>query len=234
VVFTNEDARSREFAAWWLRRRTFSLSWVVRMFRETLEGSYTHAQISRIQAARTAAGLQPIPEATLRARAAEALGEILVPSAAAPLQVAATRDPEVIVRLAAVGAIGRLNHTMSGTVLAQALGDADASVRQVALKNVLLVNSFRDRTSLVGALADADAANRREAALLVGELRVEAAVPALGGLVRGDEDASVRRAAAWALGRIGTGEARTTLTEVAASEADRGVLDAIEIARQMR
>jgi HEAT repeat protein len=44
----------------------------------------------------------------------------------------------------------------------------------------------------------------------------------------------VRQAAAWALGRIGTAEARTALGEAAVTETVSLVRDAIEVARQMR
>ena len=46
----------------------------------------------------------------------------------------------------------------------------------------------------------------------------------------GDTDGTVRQAAAWSLGRIGTAEARTALLDAEAMQDDDRVLDAIRMA----
>jgi hypothetical protein len=227
LVLQSDNARTREFAAWWLGKRPFTLGWIARMFADTLEGDYSSAPVQRaIEAG--------ISQDLLRARSAEALGEFRQAGAIDVLRTAASSDTSAIVREAAVRGLGRLNHTQSGAALATAMVDSDAAVRRAALDNVLLVSFFRDGAAIVGALEDADAGNRRQAALLVGQLRVGGAVPVLVALLRGDEDANVRRAAAWALGRLGGTEASAALGAAIATESNRQVLDAIEVAQRMR
>jgi HEAT repeat protein len=222
VVFTSDNERSREFAAWWLRRRP-AAGWIAGMLTDVVAGDYSHALLP--------AG---VSQELLRARAASALGEFLIPQALAPLRTAAQADTSAVVREAAVSALGRLNHPESGPALASAFADADANVRHAALANVLQVNFFRDTAALVGVLDDETAENRAEAALLIGQLRVSDAVPALSALLLTDESSQVRRSAAWALGRVGTTEAQGALLDAAGVEADSRVLDAIEVAQRMR
>jgi hypothetical protein len=227
LVLQSDNARTREFAAWWLGKRPFTLGWIARMFSDTLEGDYSSAPIQRAVAA-------GISQDVLRARSAEALGEFRQAGALDVLRTAATSDTSALVREAAVRGLGRLNHSQSGAALAVAMVDSDPAVRRAALDNVLLLSFFRDGAAIVGALEDSDAGNRRQAALLVGQLRVGGAVPVLVALLRGDEDANVRRAAAWALGRLGGTEASEALGAAIGVETNRQVLDAIEIAQQMR
>ena len=218
-VLTDDNARMREFSAWWLRRRAFAKNHLFIEFRSILQGDYP-AWTADLG----------VSEAVMRARAAEALGEFLDPNALAPLSEAAMTDSESIVREAAVSALGRLNHPGGNTVLAAALSDSTPEVRRAALASIIRVNFFREHDALIGTLADDDAIVRREGALLVGQMRVSAGVDALAGLLRADEDANVRRAAAWALGMIGDGTSRDALREAQASETEQMVLDAIEIA----
>ena len=222
VVFENDDAETREFAAWWLRRRS-AAGWMTNMLVNVLGGDYSHRLLPT-----------GVDQETLRARAAEALGEFLVPQAVAPLRTASADDTSATVRQSAVRALGRLNHPESGSAIAAAMADDDAGVRHAALRNVLNVNFFREEAAIVSRLDDSDAVNRREAALLVGQLRTADAVPALSALLMTDGDVSVRRSAAWALGRIGTAEARGALSGASMSEQSTEVQDAIEIAQRMR
>ena len=53
-------------------------------------------------------------------------------------------------------------------------------------------------------------------------------------MLRGDAAQGARKAAAWALGRIGGAEGRTALAAQRATEADQLVLSAIEIAERMK
>lgn len=218
-VITDDNSRMREFSAWWLRRRHLAKNHLFIEFRSILQGDYP-AWTSDLG----------VPQEVMRARAAEALGEFLDPNALAPLAEAAMGDAEPIVRDAAVSALGRLNHPEGNAVLAAALSDSAPEVRRAALSSIVRVNFFREHDALLGTLADDDAVVRREGALLVGQMRVGAGVDALAGLLRADEDANVRRAAAWSLGMIGDGVARDVLREARASESNRMVLDAIEIA----
>jgi len=212
-VLEDDNAQVREFGAWWLRQRVFAANMAFAFFKNVLQ---TDANPVR------------------RARAAEALGEFLTASALVPLRTAVSSDSDALVRLAAVRGLGRLNHADSPAAIALAMSDAAADVRLAAAKQVNLVNAFREHSALLGLLTDADARVRREAALQAGQLRIADAVPALAALLRGDADAAVRRSAAWSLGMIGGTDAQTALAEAAGLESDSVVMDAIEVAQQMR
>jgi epoxyqueuosine reductase len=75
---------------------------------------------------------------------------------------------------------------------------------------------------------------RTRAARLCGEQRLAAAESVLVAMLRGDEAAPARKAAAWALGRIGGADGKLALAEAQESERDRGVRDAIDIALRMK
>ncbi|MFW5921452.1 MAG: HEAT repeat domain-containing protein [Polyangiales bacterium] len=212
-ILESDDARVREFSAWWLRRRTFAIGGVMTFMVDTLNND---------------------SDPTRRARAAEAIGEFLSPVGLEPLTDAAMNDAATPVREAAVRGLGRLNHPDGNGVLAEAMADPDAKVRRAALSQVLKVNFFREHGAILDALGDEDPVVRRKAAKLAGEFELTDAVPALTGMLRGDDSRDVRQAAAWALGRIGGTEAFEALAQAQESESNKLVLDAIEVARAMR
>ena len=229
-IMQDDNAQVREFAAWWVRRRSLSANHVFIELKKILAGTpdgawafYMNREGERVD----------YDQAVHRARAAEALGEFLDPNALEPLTTAAMTDTEGVVRAAAVSALGRLNHPQGNTVLAAALGDGGSEVRRAAVMAIPRVNFFREHTALIGTLADSDVVVRRQGALLLGQFRVADSVDALAGALRSDPDASVRRSAAWALGRIGTAAARDALNEVSATEDSSMVRDAIEVALRM-
>lgn len=205
-LIEDDDATVRELAAWWLRRRPFGFGAVMHDIRTVLETD---------------------SDPVHRARAAEAIGEFMDPHGVAHLGTAIMTDGEATVRAAAVRGIARINSPAGLTYLSAALGDRDASVQEAALSVVLRVNFFSDHEALMPLLAHSDGHLRRRAANVIGSLRVAEAVPVLAAMLRGDTDRSARQAAAWALGRIGNGEARTALTEARAVETESLVLDAI-------
>ncbi|MGF1466494.1 MAG: HEAT repeat domain-containing protein [Sandaracinaceae bacterium] len=209
-ILENDDARVREIAAWWLRRRPFGFAAVMRDMRVVL-----------------ATDADPVR----RARAAEAIGEFMEPAGIAHLE-GALADVDARVREAAVHGLARINRVDANAVLVTAFEDADASVREAAVGEVLYVNFFPYRDELLGRLADEAPTVRRRAALALGTLGETAAVPALVGLLEGDADPMVRQASAWALGRLGTGDARAALRGRQGVEDNRRVLDAIEVGLQ--
>lgn len=206
------DAKVREMAAWWLRRRPFGYARAAVRMREVLSQD---------------------GDPVRRSRAAEALGEFLDVSGLPALANAAAADAEPEVRLASVRALGRLNARGGHEALANAFEDDDVRVRRAALDQVLRVNFWRNIDAVIGRLDDGDAAVRQRAAQLAGELRAEAAAARLAALLEQDEAAKVRQAAAWALGRIGGAEARAALRAAGEAETDQGVLDAVAIAAAM-
>ena len=206
------DARVRELSAWWLRRQLFAAPGIL---------------------SRLLTRLHEEPDASLRARAAEALGEFVDARAFAPLAASAREDREVVVRVAAVRALARMNDTRAGAEIAVALADPEPAVRKAGLDVVLGVSGFRDAAALVLILGDADPTLRAQAATLCGEYRVAGAEPPLLAMLRGDQAPSARKAAAWALGRIGSAPGQAALAAQRTIERDALVLSAIDIAARM-
>lgn len=208
------SGRVREMLAWYARNLDLGRGVIIEQLADTIESS---------------------ANAVHRARAAEALGEMMEPMMRTRLQTAATGDADATVRASAVRALGRLNHPAGIPTLVEAMRDTDRGVRLAAVTQVRFVNFFRSYDALAGLLADSDGDVRREAALALAMFGAEArsaAIP-LAGLLRSDPDANVRQAAAYALGRIGGAEARAALNETLTSEASSLVRDAIEVARRM-
>lgn len=206
------DPSTREMAAWWLRRRPFGFDAVMRETRTVLAGDADPAR---------------------RAAAAAAIGEFMDWHGVQHLATALTTDTDARVRTAAVIGLARINSPRGLPLIAAALQDSDRDVVEAALRSVLRVNFFRAHDTILPLLGHADAGIRRRAALVIGSLEVAASVPALAAMLRGDESELARQAAAWALGRIGGGDARSALVESQSSEASRRVLDAIEVALRM-
>jgi HEAT repeat protein len=211
-LLASNNVRVRQIAAWWLARRPIEFSGVFHAVRTTLASD---------------------PDATNRARAAEALGGFREPNGAIYLREALS-DTDVGVRVAAVRSLGELYTPMGNQAITVALTDSDPAVREAAAAQTIRVSYFQDGDSLLGLLADTSAAVQRRAALAVGTLRVAEAVPALAAILSGSGDTSLRQAAAWALGRIGGSAAQSALTAQQGTETQSLVRDAIGIALRMR
>jgi HEAT repeat protein len=210
-LLSSSDARVREMSAWWLRRQPFAGPAVLTTLKQV-------------------ATADPSPER--RARAAEALGEFMDHHALGALTTAA-KDADVTVRVAAVRALARLNNEGAVPALTGALSDPAVEVRSSALDVVLWVAGMRDFSALLPLLVDADSSVRAHAARLCGELRLASAENTLSAMLTGDPAAGARKAAAWALGRIGGATGRATLTQQKTSETDPFVLSAIDVAERM-
>ncbi len=122
-----EDATVREMAAWWLRRRPFGMGAIMRETRMVLAGDADPAR---------------------RAVAADAIGEFMDPHGVAHLGNALMTDTSVVVRVAAVRGLARINSPAGLSFLSVALGDASPEVVQAGLRSVLRVNFFRDQEAL--------------------------------------------------------------------------------------
>jgi HEAT repeat protein len=211
-LLDSDKPQVREMAAWWLRKRPFG---------------YARAAVKMREVA------MQDGDPVRRARAAEALGEFMDVRGLPALEHAATLDDSADVRLSAVRALGRLNARSGHPALVAAFEDEDAKVRRAALDQVTKLVFFADRDAVVARLADENAEVRLRAAQLVGELRAQAGRDGLIELLGSDEHAGVRKAAAWALGRVGGSDARAALQSAKDDERDPGVLDAIAVGLQM-
>jgi HEAT repeat protein len=211
-LLSSSDSRVRELSAWWLRRQPFAAPLVLAKLR---------------------AAVKQETNAERRARAAEALGEMVDPGSLPVLSDAALEDTDASVRAAGARALARLNSPGAAAVLGDVLSDKATAVKIAALDVLITVGGFRDYELLLPLVGDADAGVRARAARLLGEHRVSAAETALIAMLKGDEATAARKAAAWALGRIGGAKGREALLGAAKKEKNEQVLDAIEIAGRM-
>ncbi len=204
--------RVREMSAWWLRRQPSAAPAMVVRLRKLVR---TDADPVR------------------RARAAEALGEFMDAHAVAELPDAALMDGDATVRVAAVHALARMNSDVGFAVLTDTLSDADTSVKIATLDELVNIGAFRDHGALITLLGDTSAEVRTRAARLCGEYRVLEAQSTLIAMLEGDAAPQARKAAAWALGRVGAADGQSALASASGVEQDQGVLDAIRIAQRM-
>lgn len=205
------DPRTREIAAWWLRRRIF--------------GVFGPGEVYE----RTVAKLASDPNPRTRAHAAEALGEFLLAPGIDAVAGAIERDADPTVRAAAAGALGRLNDDGKGA-LAKALGDADVRVKLAALGSATKVNTFSDQAAVAKLLGDGEAKVRRRAAEVLGAMGAKDASAGLVGLAKSDPDADVRNAACHALGALRDPNARAVLEDLSKSDPDPLVRSQAQIA----
>ena len=203
------NPRTREIAAWWLRRRLFGVFGPDEVYSRTLQT------------------LQSDPDAKRRTYAAYALGEFLAAPGIEACAAAIDHDGDPNVRAAAASALGRLNDDGRGA-LTKALGDADARVKLAALTSAGRVNTFTDVQGVARLTGDADPTVRRRSAELLGAMRAKDSVDGLIALTK-DSDASVRNSAAHALGQIRDARAKGAL-EALANDADGLVRDQAKIA----
>lgn len=208
--------KTREIAAWWLRRRIFGVFGPGQIYSQVIDtlndGNQTEVR---------------------RARAANALGEFLTPSAIRHLSRAIREDASPSVREASVLALQRLNSEGSAGELAVAIGDGEASVRLVAIRAAMRINRFTSVASIVERIGDDSPSVRRAAVEALGTMRQLDAAPQIAALtsIDNEEDAAVRKAAVWALATLGAGEARDAV-RAALDDPDRLVRDAAATALQ--
>lgn len=206
----DSNPRTREIAAWWLRRR--------------LVGVFGEGQVYQ----QTVQVLASDPSPLRRVYAANALGEFLAAPGIEACAAAIVRDADPTVRAAAATALGRLNDEGGGAI-SKALADADSRVKLAALGASTRINHFVDVPSVARLTGDGDALVRRRAAEVLGGMRAKDAVDGLLALTK-DTDAGVRNAACHALGQIRDGRARQALEAVKASDPDTLVRDQADMA----
>lgn len=207
------DARTREISAWWLRRRIFGVFGPGEVYEQVLTT------------------LQEADSERRRAYAAEAIGEFLVASGVPHVAKAAIEDGSPLVRTSAVKALTRLNHEGPNGELAAALGDSEEEVRLAALHGALRVHVFSGVDQVVALIDDPSPMVRRKAARALGAMGAKDAVMGLVLLTSPDTEpnATVRAAAVTALGRIADTTARPSVI-AAEEDPDRFVRDAARIA----
>jgi HEAT repeat protein len=209
------NPRTREIAAWWLRRRLFGV------FNKGPNGEPGVYE-------RTVQTLANDPDPIRRQYAANAVGEFLLGDGVDAVSTSIFKDNEPAVRAAAAAALGRRHEEGKGA-LSKALGDSDARVKLAALKSAGRINGFSDAPSVIHLTSDGDATVRRNAAQLIGSLQLKDGVDGLMALAK-DPDAEVRNAACYSLGVLRDPKARDLLDDVSKNDANGLVRDQALIA----
>jgi HEAT repeat protein len=211
----NSHPKTREIAAWWLRRRIFGVFGPGQVYSQVV----------------TTLGDQAQPESR-RVAAANALGEFLTMTGAKHLATAIRQDPSVEVRVASVKALERMNNQGPNQDLSFAMTDDAEPVRLAAVRAATRVNVFSDVASIVALVGDESPLVRRAAADSLGAMRAKDAVEGLTVLAQRTEEAdpAVRMAAIWALAQIRDVSARSVIADAAANDPDRFVRDAATVA----
>jgi HEAT repeat protein len=214
-LLLDDDAKTREISAWWLRRRVFGVFGPGEVYSQMV-----------------AAINDPSASEKRRAYAADALGEFLSSAGSRHVAQAIVADPSPLVRQSAVRALMRLNAVGPNGELAVALSDPDEKVRLEALNASTRVNVFRDVDQIVARLDDPSSRVRTRAAEALGALHAGDAVVAMIAKLSAVNETvpSVRAAVAAALGEIGDPSARAAVQAASTDDADHFVRDAATVA----
>ncbi len=204
----DKDARVREIAAWWLRRRVFGYAAVALEIRKVVESD---------------------PDPKRRAAGVEALGEFLDPGGT-KFVVKAAGDPVPEVRVAAMHAIQRLNDSDGKGAVSLGLADGDTGVKKAALGTATKLGGFADVPAVAKLLSDGDPVVRGLAADALGVFKATGSVAGLAAIATADPDEDVRVDAINALGEIGDPGGRTAI-EKALNDAAPRVRDAARVAQ---
>jgi hypothetical protein len=205
------NAKTREIAAWWLRRRIFGVFGQGEVYEQTIQT--------------LASDSDPIR----RAYAAYALGEFFAAPGIAACTQAITNDVDARVRAAAASALGRLNDDGSGA-LGTALADSDAGVKIAALGAATHLNTFSGLSAVAALTMDPDVTVRRRAVEVLDGLRANDTVAVVAAAAQKDADAGVRAAACHALADFGDASVLPIVQALAASDPDTFVRDQAQIA----
>jgi hypothetical protein len=181
--------KTREIAAWWLRRRVFGVFGPGEAYSRVVDT------------------LRSDESDTRRARAAEALGEFLVGAGVPEVAQALVADASPVVRESAARALARLNAEGDGAALAVGVADSFVQVRLASIVAASRVNTVSQATiaAIIERIGDDDPSVRRTAAEVLGTMRIVDASVALAALTdpERESDPEVRKAAVASLGQLG-------------------------------
>lgn len=207
----DNNPRTREIAAWWLRRRMFGVFGPGEVYERTVKALATD------------------PNPQRRVAAANALGEFLAAPGVEACATAISNDGDPAVRAAAASALGRLNSDGRGAI-SKALADGDSRVKLAAAASAGRINTFTDTAAVARLTGDGDGQVRRRAAELLGSMRAKDSVDGLMGLAKNDPSQDVRNAACHALGQLHDERARSVLQDIKATDTNSLVRDQADIA----
>ncbi|HEY1696740.1 MAG TPA: HEAT repeat domain-containing protein [Polyangiaceae bacterium] len=207
----SSNAKNREIAAWWLRRRIFGVFGTGEVYDQTVQALQTSSDPLR------------------RSYAAYALGEFLAAPGVAACASAVVSDGDARVRAAAASALGRLNDD-GGGALGQALSDSDPTVKLAALASAGRINSFSSVAALSALTNDSTPEVRRRSIEILDALNVADALAPVSAAAQNDADARVRAVACHALGTFGNPSALSILQNLSQNDPDVFVRDQATIA----
>jgi len=216
----DDNEKTREISAWWLRRRIFGVFGPGQVYSRTIATLNDKSKSEK-----------------QRAYAAEALGEFLSGAGTAHVAQAIVADPSPLVRLSAVHALQRMNSAGPNSELSVALRDPDELVRIAALHASTRINAFNDIAEITALLDDPSSAVRTRALEALGTLKARDSVVGIAAKLSpaNEPAASVRAAAASALGEIGDGAVRQAVQDARENDPDHFVRDAATVAlRQLQ
>jgi HEAT repeat protein len=183
----HDSAKVRDVAGWWLGKRG------------------VRSEVISVAQARFA-GQDPVAARN----AADVLGGMRDFTTVPALSAFLAKPLDEASGMAAAHALGEIGHPTGLTALKAATGSSLPGVRSAAvaamrnLRAPLGKSAPADASAILAQLSDADANVRAEAAMTAGYVRDAGAISTLVGLVQNDGSAAVRKAAAWAIGEIGS------------------------------
>ncbi len=209
-LIDHDDARVRDVAAWWLAKRAIRA--------KVRDDMFTRLQSGNTVSARNAA---------------EVLGRFMHPDAFLPLETA-MHDGSLgeEARAAAATAIGTIGAPGGKEILEGAVTSESPAVRAAAAQALRHIRTNTEAVAVVSLLSDTHEEVVHQAALTVGALQEAVAVPDLMAVVSDPAayGVSTRKAAAWALGKIGDPSAQSVLADVADNDPDMLVRGAARVA----
>jgi HEAT repeat protein len=205
------NAKNREIAAWWLRRRIFGVFGAGEVYEQTLNTLATDNDPLR------------------RMYAANAVGEFLVGAGVPSAAQALLHDGDPRVRAASASALGRLNDDGAGA-LGLAMADNDPSVKLAALGAAGRINSFTSIAQVATLTTDATPEVRRRAVEVLDGFQASDTIVPVAAAAQKDTDARVRAAACHALGAFGDSSVVQLLTNLLQNDPDQFVRDEASIA----
>jgi HEAT repeat protein len=211
ALLYDSNAKTREIAAWWLRRRVVGVFGPGEVYSQTVTT------------------LQTDPSPVRRAYAANALGEFFVTPGIAACATAVISDTDPGVRAAAATALGRLNDDGSGA-LGQAMADVNEAVSLAALESSARINSFASIQSVAALTSNPSAFVRRRAMEVLDALDATDTVLVVTLTAARDPDAGTRAAACHALGTFGNSAVVSELQKLSQNDPDSFVRDQAQIA----
>jgi HEAT repeat protein len=196
-LLDHDDYRVREVAAWWIARRPFVQAAVVAQSVARLNGT----------------------DSIAARNAADTLGTFRHPDALAALGLALDRGFSDEANAAIVRAAGTIAHPAGEAIIVRGLAAPGPQTREAAALAYWALRGSRSGDPLAGLVNDGDVGVRRAATAAMANYKVSAARPGLETLVASDPDPIVRRNAAFALGRIGSGASFGVLKAAAEGDA---------------